>query len=238
MPGRLGILLAQFGYVNGSLYLLDRALEKFSAGRARVYKYYFVAQPVPDAALLAADPKASIQFRQVGADEAKVLGRPPNVIDDRLVQGAICIAGFKNAELAGFIWLLCGSYREDEVRCRFTPRPASDAAWDFDVYVLPRFRLGRFFVRLWEQANHYLRARSIRWTISRISAFNSGSVSTHAKLGAVTLGWAIFLKCGRWQLMLSDLKPYAHVSFNAHSVPEILLFAPSPPHGGNDHLKL
>lgn len=238
MPGRFKALLAQFGYLNGSLYLLDRALEKLFAGRARIYKYYFVAQPVPHAALLAADPKASIQFRQLGANEAKALARPPEVIEDRLAQGAICIAGFKNAELAGFIWLLCGSYREDEVRCRFTPRPQADAAWDFDVYVAPRFRLGRFFVRLWEQANDYLRARSIRWTISRISAFNSASVSTHAKLGAVTLGWAVFLKCGSCQLMLSDLKPYVHVSFNAHSVPEILLFAPSPPHGGNHNLKL
>lgn len=233
MPGRLQSLLAQFGYLNGSLYVVDRVLEKLSAGRARVYKYYFVAQPVPDAALLAADPRASIQFRQLGEDEAKALGRPSEVIEDRLLQGAICIAGFKNAELAGFIWLLCGSYREDEVRCRFTPRPAAHAAWDFDVYILPRFRLGRFFVRLWEQANDYLRARSIRWTISRISAFNSGSVSTHAKLGAMMLGWAVFLKCGPCQLMLTNLKPFVHVSFNAHSVPEILLFAPTPPHGGN-----
>lgn len=233
MPARLKSLLAQFGYLNGSLYLTDRVLEKISAGHARVYKYYFVAQPVPDAALLATDPKASIEFRQLGKDEAKTLGRPPEVIEDRFAQGATCIAGFKNAELAGFIWLLCGSYREDEVRCRFTPHPAGYAAWDFDVYVLPRFRLGRFFVRLWEQANDYLRARCIRWTISRISAFNSGSVSTHAKLGAVMLGWAVFFQCGRCQLMLTNLKPFAHVSLNAHSVPEILLFAPTPPDGGN-----
>ena len=89
---------------------------------------------------------------------------------------------------------------------------AASAAWDFDVYVAPAYRLSRAFGRLWDAANEELRSEGVRWCHSRISAFNLSSIAVHEKLGARQVGWAGFLCLGGFQLMVSSLKPWVHVS--------------------------
>ena len=129
--------------------------------------------------------------------------------------------------LAGFLWLASGIYEEDEVRCRYQLANPTETVWDFDVYVEPRFRLGRTFARLWDAANEDLRQRCIRWSISRISAFNPASLAAHARLGALPLGHASFLCLGRLQLAFLPDRWKPQLSWNNEKRPVLVLRAPS-----------
>ena len=149
--------------------------------------------------------------------------RPAAVIRARFEQGSTCLAAFKDERFIGFLWLLLGSYQEDEVRARFIPLPAGRAAWDFDVYVAPDSRLGLAFPRLWDEANYFLGKNNVQWTCSRISAFNAGSLGSHARLGTLSMGSAIFLCAGRWQVTFASILPYFHLSSHPGSFPEFRL---------------
>jgi hypothetical protein len=118
-----------------------------------------------------------------------------------------------------------GPYLEDEVRCRFVPLPEGRAAWDFDVYVDPQQRHGTVFLRLWDEANRFLAARGVRWSLSRISAFNSGSIRSHGRMGAKRIGAVTFLSLGRWQLAVASLAPRFHVSARTELMPTYALDA-------------
>ncbi|HEY8351300.1 MAG TPA: hypothetical protein VIK87_02045, partial [Sphingomonadales bacterium] len=102
-----------------------------------------------------------------------------------------------------------------------------ETAWDFDVYVAPEHRMGRTFARLWAAANEYLRARGVRWSLSRISGYNPASFNSHKRLGARVIGRASFLRIGNWQLMWSNRAPYLHLSRKAQ--PRLRVRAPKSP---------
>ena len=140
--------------------------------------------------------------------------------------GAHCFVAESNGTFAGFLWLQENSYEEDEVRCLFVPTPANRSVWDFDVYVDPEFRLGRAFARLWDAADKYLQSRCFAWTTSRISAFNIMSLKSHAALGAVSVGWVVFLVAGSFQMTVSPGAPYLHMSFARTSRPTIQVRVP------------
>jgi hypothetical protein len=148
----------------------------------------------------------------------------PAVLDYRFGQGAVCFGAFKGGAIIGCLWLCLGPYLEDEVRCRFVPR---DASWDFDVYLHPEHRVGFGFARLWDEANAYLRARGLAWSISRISVLNTKSLAAHDKLGIRTLGTATFAKLGALQVMLATLAPFIHLSLSPASAPTLVLRAPA-----------
>jgi hypothetical protein len=156
--------------------------------------------------------------------------RRADVLSQRFAQGAHCLAAYVAGKLAGYLWYCTGPYREDEVRARFVPA-TGEAAWDFDVQVFSEHQLGFAFARLWDEANQRLHAAGVRWSISRISAFNPGSRSAHARMGAVCIGSAVFLRCGSWQWMAATLAPFLHCSRNDSSVPQVLLAPPAA--GGN-----
>lgn len=214
--------LRQLGWLNTGLYTLDRLLAKISKGGVRLYKYYLVAQPVAKASLLPPGRGMQIEVRVIREqDEAvSLFPRPAAVIKARFKQGAMCLAAFKDEQFIGFLWLMLGSYQEDEVRARFTPLPARQAAWDFDVFVTTDFRLGFTFPRLWDEANRILTGNNIRWSCSRISAFNAVSRESHARLGTVSLGSTVFLCAGRWQAMFATIPPYFHLSPHPAIFPE------------------
>jgi hypothetical protein len=173
----------------------------------RLHKYYFIAQPVPTERLLSGRRGAGIEVREVPQSDplVKTFPRPAWVIPYRYGQGAVCLAAFRDGKCAGFLWMLLGPYREDEVRCRYVPLPPGSAAWDFDLYVYPEHRNSLVFMRLWDEANRYLAARGVRWSLSRISAFNPGSLSAHARLGARRIGSAVFLSIGRLQICAASV---------------------------------
>lgn len=220
-------LAGQTGWVNAAWYALSRALESTSGGRVRLIKYYLMAQPLAPSAV-AGKATASLTVTMVGSQTQYVAAfpRPPQVIRQRFDSGAICFVAANVGVFVGFLWLKERQYEEDEVRCLFLPQPAEHAVWDFDVYIEPRFRIGRAFSRLWDAAYAFMRSKDYRWTMSRVSAFNSASLRSHARLGAVRVGSAIFLCAGPMQVSLLSGAPYVHVSFSPSRRPVIKVAAP------------
>jgi hypothetical protein len=214
-------LCGELGRINASLYALHKLLLIALKGRVRIYKYYFVAQPVTRASLVPPGRGRKIQMRMIDENNAvtSCFPRPREIIQMRFRQGAKCLAAFKDDVFIGYLWLLATTYQEDEVRASFSPLPSRQAVWDFDVYVKPEHRLGLTFPRLWDEANRYLADQGIRWSCSRIDAFNAGSLNSHARLGTKPLGSAFFICAGKWQGMFSTVAPYFHFSTNASSFP-------------------
>ncbi len=222
---RLQKTIRELGAFNACLYFLQRALSTISRNRIEIFRYYFVAQPVAPSALI--NPSAAMTLREIQINDAEAykLPRPSSVIADRYRQGARCLALFRaGEECIGFVWFVLGNYNEDEVRCRYRLGPR--CAWDFDIYIEPKFRLGRAFARLWDGANQIMRIAGVRWSISRISAFNPASLTSHARLGANVIGSAIFFKAGSMQVMLATHSPYFHIAFSKNAFPELKLNIP------------
>jgi hypothetical protein len=217
--------IRQLGWLNSCLYALARLFAVVFGNRVGIHKYYFVAQPVAERRWLPPHRGQSFEIRQV-AEFDDVVGqfpRPEWVAPYRFDQGAVCLAAMKSGTLVGFLWLTLGPYREDEVRCRYVPMPLGKSAWDFDVHVDPEYRNGIVFLKLWDEANRFLTAHRIQWSLSRISAFNSGSILSHARMAAQRIGAATFLSIGSWQIAASTVHPYLHLSTHPGSLPTYAL---------------
>ncbi len=226
MIAKIRRAMAELGGGNALLYALDRAFQRLPGG-LRVFRYYLVAQPVLEAGN--APRRAGVEVRQLAAGDP-ALGRMPvtdEVLDYRYRQSAICFGAFLKSELVAYGWLCLGPYEEDEVGCLFVPDSPDGAAWDFDVYVFPERRLTRAFVGLWDAVNRHLRAGNIAWSMSRISAFNPGSLASQVRMGGRRVGSAVFLKAGKFQLTLASLPPYAHLTLSRRSRPVIRVRAPT-----------
>jgi hypothetical protein len=228
MKSRVLLTVKQIGWINGAAYALSLLLQALSGGSWRLFKYQIVAQAVPLHLLCGKRGRhVAVQRFHCAADMPADFPRRPDVIAQRYVQRAECLAAFCRGEFAGCLWLCTGPYQEDEVRARFVPA-AADAVWDFDVNVLPEHRFGLVFARLWDEANLLLAQRGVRWSCSRISAFNRASMAAHARIGTIRLGHAVFLNCGNWQWMASSLAPHFHLSRSPESFPQFRLETPCP----------
>jgi hypothetical protein len=213
---------AAMGRGNAFLYALSRVLDTLFANRVRIVKYYFVAQPVA----ASAEPVRSRSFSFAWAPPDSPLfsqvERPASIIAARFAQGARCLAAtIDGAQLAAFLWFVVGPYDEDEVRARFVPVPEGRTAWDFDVTIMPRYRMGRLFGYLWRLACNELAAHGVAQSVSRISAFNPVSLASHRRLGARVIGQALFLCIGRCELMRSSASPRWHLSWRDDQRPTL-----------------
>lgn len=229
MLGKLRESASAIGAWNTLLLAASRALDGMTGGRIQLVKYHIVVQPV---AVAPSDrPVRTGTFAVEWVDaRSPVLAqapRPPEVLAARFAQGARCLAATRDGRLAGFLWYVPGAYDEDEVRARFVPSPAGQVAWDFDVMILPEYRMGRLFSALWGCAHAELAARGVRYTASRISAFNAASVAAHRRLGGRVTGSATFLTLGTLQVMWSTRAPRCHVSRRASDRPSIVVAAES-----------
>lgn len=231
---KVSLTIAALGWRDACLYALSRVLHSLSGTRVRLIKYRLVAQPI-DVTTIAnqVDPKlrgtGTFALSEVGPDSRLFaqIERPPAVIARRFAQGAHCVAATADDDrLAGFLWYVVGPYDEDEVRARFVPGPEGRAAWDFDVSILPKYRMSRLFSYLWRRAFSDLSARGVEHSVSRISAFNAASIASHARLGAKMIGSASFLCVGRVQLMWSSCAPRIHFSWRDEQRPLIRIEAP------------
>ena len=196
----------RLGVVDAALFVAARALARVSRARGRLYKYYFMAQPVPTDRI--GPSRASgivVEELWKGDPRLDQLGRPDDELARRFAASARCLAAWQGESLAGFLWFTDRHYEEDEVHCTFRINPRDRAVWDLDVHVVPRYRLGRTFALLWESAFAAMRARGVRWSISRVSAFNAESIRAHQRLGARPTGWAVFLLFGSIQFTLTSL---------------------------------
>ncbi|RLK51634.1 hypothetical protein DFR31_1578 [Alkalispirillum mobile] len=214
---------ARLGPGTGSLYLLDRAAGGLSRGRARVITYRLFAQPLADSVVMPARLGKNLEIREARPDDPALdlMGRGTTTLQARFNQGARCLVALKGSELAGFFWWVEGPYQEDEVRCVFLPGPPGEAAWDFDVYIHPKYRLSGVFGCLWSAAQEKLMTSGVRYTCSRISAYNTSSLAAHRRLGAQQVGIRVFILFGRFQLTLGDAPPYLHVSRSAARTPRV-----------------
>ena len=221
---RVKTAIAEFGFAPGCLYLADRALSRIGGG---VYWYRLTAQPVAARSQLGTRG-STIDVRQVGGSDPELLQmlKDRRVVEYRVAQNAICFGAFKATQMIGYLWLCLGPYQEDEVRCIFTPSPPGRAVWDFDIYFLPEHRLGLGFLRLWDEANRFLRGQGVAWSMSRISGFKSHSLASHAKLGARSVGSALFIRIGKVQLAFATVPPHVHFSLSPKHRPEYVIGAP------------
>lgn len=215
----------QLGAANTLLYAADRMLRAMTGGRARLIRYLLVAQPVPVEQQGRLRSSAGSRVREVASSDlvAAHFPRPPAVVAQRFATGSVCYVAEIRDRFAGFLWLAFNGYDEDEVRCRYEFTEPETSVWDYDVYVDPQFRLGRTFGRLWDTANRRLSADGVRWSFSRISAFNTESLAAHRRMGMRTLFTATFVCLGPVQLTLAGAAPFVHLGWSEGSRPVIRL---------------
>lgn len=217
--------ISTLGLGNGLLYLLGRLMQKLSSDRCRIIRYYLVAQPVPAAYVPVCKPSATDAVevaRNIDEITAR-FPRPPSVIAHRFARQHTCLVASSKGEFSGFLWYANDFYEEDEVHCRFEIDQPAEGVWDYDVHVEPRFRMGRTFARLWDAANMRLSEQGIKWSFSRISAFNKQSLQSHKRMGLDVLAGLSFFCFGPLQIMLSSCFPYLNVSWNGSGRPVIHL---------------
>jgi hypothetical protein len=87
----------------------------------------------------------------------------------------------------------------------------------------PAHRNGIAFLRLWDEANGFLAGRQVQWSLSRISAFNPGSMLSHARMEAQRVGTVTVLSIGSWQISAATIPPYLHFSTHPESFPTFVL---------------
>ncbi len=224
---RLQKNIEELGFANGLLYTLNRVIFKI-AKRNIIYKYYFYVQPVSKKTLLPARLGKKYLIREVKQGD-NILGtfdRPAEIIKSRYEQGAICFTALNEEKPVGFIWIITGPYVEDEVRCVFKPKPEGINAWDFDVYICPKERMGIAFALLWQHTNLWLANNHYEWTSSRVSAFNSQSIRSHERLGAARVSSGTFIKLGSIEVALFSKRPYLNFSLNSNKLPVHEIHAP------------
>ena len=206
---RFHLLIRELGASITFLYLLDRLLRRISS-QCGFYYYLFVAQSLADHPRLPPTRGKAFTFRLLQTPEPVLdsLERPPAVIRQRFDQGAQCLVATKNEALVGCIWFVRGAYAEDEVRVDYLLAQDGRCVWDFDVFVTEPERLGFLFAKQWDAFDALLKPQGIRHTMSRINAFNQRSNASHRRLGAQDCGWALFLRLGPFQWMLSNQHPF------------------------------
>ncbi len=210
---RLAGPFKEFGFFAGLLYAIDQVLGLVSS-QMRLYYYEIMVQPILGKPLLSARLTRQLEFREIkrGDPEVELMPARPEIKASRFDQNAVCLGAFKDGQLIGYIWFCFRAYEEDEVRCTFVLTPEKESVFDFDLYLFPEHRMGLGFVGLWNGADAFLSSRGIRFTFSRLSRFNVASRRAHAHLGWKCVGRTIFLKAGRFELMLATIFPYLHAS--------------------------
>jgi hypothetical protein len=224
---RIRNTFVQLGALDGSLYFVDRILQAISGQRARLIRYYLVAQPVASRPTCRPSAKTPVTLLAPSDPIVALFPRPPEVISRRLREGSSCLVARSGDTFAGFLWLAYEAYDEDEVRCRYELVDSQRCVWDYDVHVEPEYRLGRSFARLWDAANAHLAAEGIQWSISRISAFNPASLAAHGRLGIQKLGCATFFRFGSLQISILSEAPYLHLSLRSSSHPTLRIAPPA-----------
>jgi hypothetical protein len=205
----------EFGFFAGALYVIDRLLLRLTP-RARLLTYDLMAQPIASTPVLPPERSRKLQWRELkpGDPDLDAIAAPHAVRQQRFAQGAICLATYNSERLVGYVWLCFDQYDEDEARCTYLLMPSDQAVFDFDLVVLPEYRMGLGFASVWHCTNEYLHRRNVTCSFSRITRFNLASRRSHARLGAVRIGRLAILKVGRAQAIFATIGPYFHFSAN------------------------
>ena len=216
--GRLSGPFREFGWRVGALYLVDRALRTLSPGLG-LHVYDFMVQPIGGKALLAPNLSRGLSFQEIvpGHPDIALMPAREDIKALRFVQGARCLGTYSKGQLIGYLWYCTGRYEEDEVRCTYELVDATHSIFDFDLYVMPQYRLGVGFLGVWHGANETLAARGVRYTFSRLSRFNTASRRAHAHLGWKRVGHGVFFRVWSLELMAATVAPYFAVTVGSDS---------------------
>lgn len=229
MLTKLQATFRDLGAVNALLYGTDRFV-RMVPNDMRVYRYTLVAQRVSDLPSLPSHRGKSIEVYEISAVDPLLSGLSADLSEDvlrfRKKQNSVCLAAFTKNIIIGCVWLCFGTYCEDEVRCRFSPLSDEGASWDFGLYIRPEYRNSVAFSKIWQAVKEYLQKRGVGWSISRISAFNPHSINSHARAGAILLGNVTYFCAGPYQLTISRLRPFWHLSQDADCMPHFYLKPP------------
>jgi hypothetical protein len=218
-------LMAEHGSAAvAALYVLHRLLQRASGGRGAIVPYLLVAQPLGRTGGETLRPDAHTTVFTVGPGHGLLAAfpRPAAVNAARFASGAECHVACVKGCFAGHIWIARGGYVEDEVHCRYTLAEPTTCAWDYDVYVEPRYRLGRTMARLWQAVDQALHAQGVAWSCSRINRFNAASVKSHQRLG-------LFVVLGPLQVAGFGHAPFVHVQWGRGAGPRLKV--PPPANG-------
>lgn len=215
-------------------FCINRIISLSSNGNARIERYIMASQPISKTPRLPPHRGKDIRVVELypGDNLLSELPRSEEVISERFKQGSHCLAATKDGHIVAFLWLIFDGYNEDMARVRYE-LPSNEYVWDYDVYVYPEHRLGFTFAKLWDGADAWLRNRNVKYSFSRISAFNPASRFSHGSLGALGLGITNIVILGRWEIMWSTFKPNFAVYGKNHR--PIIHLPTSPTPAVNDH---
>lgn len=206
---RLAGPLREFGWVAGSAYLLDRLLRRLSP-KLGLYVYEFMVQPIGGKPLLPPNLSRNLTFQEIVKGDPAIAEMPAreDIKARRFEQGARCLGAYRKGQLIGYLWYATGRYEEDEVRCDYVLVDRSASIFDFDLYVLPKYRMGIGFLGVWHGANELLAPLGVRYTFSRLTRFNLASRRAHAHLGWKRVGVGVFLQLWGLEFMAASVAPY------------------------------
>ena len=213
---RLAGPFREFGWAAGTAYVIDRLLRSLSP-RLGLFVYEFMVQPIGGKPLLRPNLSRNLSFQEILPGDPAV-GEMPARADikaRRFERGARCLGAYRKGQLIGYLWYAKGRYEEDEVRCDYVLVDREASIFDFDLYVLPAYRLGVGFLGVWHGANEMLAPEGVRYTFSRLTRFNVASRRAHAHLGWKRVGMGVFLQLWSVEFMASSLAPYVSVTFGA-----------------------
>ena len=211
---RLAAPFREFGWGAGTLYVLDRLLRLLSP-RLGLRVYEFMVQPIGGKPLLSPNLVRSLSFREIVRGDAEVGLMPAreDIKALRFEQGARCIGAYRKCELIGYLWYCTGRYHEDEVRVTYELVDREASVFDFDLYVMPKHRLGLGFLGVWYGANEMLAPLGVNYTFSRLTRFNVASRRAHVHLGWKRVGVGVFLQLWGAEFMASSVAPYIGATF-------------------------
>jgi GNAT superfamily N-acetyltransferase len=213
----------------GPLVLLARGVHRLSRGRVRLLHYRIVAQPVPALSRRAVSRPHGIVVERVRPGHPLLGQFPhrPDALRRRFEEQAVCHAAHRDGELVGYLWLQETPFADRDAGCRFVPAPAGKAAWDYDLWIAPAWRMSRAFQRLWDEANAWLRARGIGWTLSCVHGANRTSLASHRRLGATHISHAWILRIGERQLAAFTQAPFVDLCVLPGARTTLVVRAPS-----------
>jgi hypothetical protein len=198
----------------GALYVVDRLMRAISP-RMGLQVYEFMVQPMSAKPLLPPGLSKSLTFEEITDGHPDIAQMPAreDIKRQRFEQNAGCLGAYRKGELVGYLWYCRDRYEEDEVRCTYELVDAESSIFDFDLYVMPKHRMGIGFLGVWHGANLTLAPRGVRYTFSRLTRFNTASRRAHAHLGWRRLGTGVFVQLFGVEVMLCTLAPFVAITW-------------------------
>jgi hypothetical protein len=180
-----------------------------------LYVYDLMVQPITGRPMLPPNLAKNLRFAEINEGDPEIALMPARteIKSARFTQGARCLGVYRKDELLGYVWFCTKQYEEDEVRCTYLLTDDERSVFDFDLVVLPKYRMGIGFMALWHSANLYLHDRGIRYTFSRLTRFNVASRRAHDHLGWRRVGHVLVLQAWRVEMMLASIRPYAGLTW-------------------------